>query len=736
MKTNLFKIAFGRTRYLAVLLLLMFVYANAWGDTWTWTSASTDGTQCEATTAMEKVTLNGKTWVVNRTAPCYYGWDGTNSVIQFGKNGGAETVVLSTTAIGGTITQVDVVCASYSAKHTCQIEVGGTVVKSATATASGAASAAAISTGTISKVGAIKITFTPGASARALYVKSITVKYTAGTTYNVDWVVGGTTAKSQTGVSVGAPPAVADNALGGSCTSVKFLGWSETNVGGTPTSAPADLFASDEVPALGKNVTYYAVFGDIGTNTSDTIRTQVLQYDTWTYNGGSNQSTYRLFGNGNYVESAAFDRSRLAKVMIYGGTYGGTSYNGISIKDNAATPNVWKTGTVSGTSATTAHSYVDGSALSGNGVIRVYSTSGNGTGSGVRMSKICIFTFRPTYSNCISVCCDKSVSLGKGASSNGTVTFSAAAVATCSETAADRQVTMTITPNAGYQLHGFTADGTISPTGTSPAIVTDNNSSAAQNITLTFAQNANGTYTATATFSEMTVTSWDWTLNSSAIPNPLELYVGQTAKLDVTYTPSGVLASHKTYTRTKDDTYINWSGALQSSYSTIEGRASTGESTTAVTFTHADGFSGSTKTVNVKVLPLPYVNFVDIVHNKTDFTGMTDGKVTATIVTNALVPSQPVPTRADVSAPVGGNSCETQHLHLIGWIYSEWSGVANYLNGTADAPNTSAITGATVGTSEGFPASTPCYIAVGSNINTSTWNGKTFYAVWAKEVMQ
>ena len=384
-----------------LLLLLILCVGNAWGDTYTWTAATGDQNLFGlATTVKGKVILNGKTWSFTRTGANNLGFE--NSCVQFGKNGGVEEVVLSTNTIPGTITNVSVTCASYNAKHTCKIEVGGTTVKTATATASGSANAAAISTGTISKTGEVKITFAKTSSARAMYIKSISITYTPGS-YNVDWYVGDTRTKQETSVTVGTPPTVADNALGGDCSTLKFLGWSETNVGSTPSSAPSDLFASEDAPALSANKTYYAVFGNLSYTTTDSILIQTHRYDSWTYSGTTtNKTTYRLFGNGAYVSSTAFRLEGLQKVIVCGGTFGGSQYNGLAVQDESG--NSWKTGTVSSDSKTKPNTLSSGSSLTGRKAIRVSSTSGNGTSTGVGISRILIFTSIPGYSNCVTSC--------------------------------------------------------------------------------------------------------------------------------------------------------------------------------------------------------------------------------------------------------------------------------------------------------------------------------------------
>ena len=83
---------------------------------------------------------------------------------------------------------------------------------------------------------------------------------------------------------------------------------------------------------------------------------------------------------------------------------------------------------------------------------------------------------------------------------------------------------------------------------------------------------------------------------------------------------------------------------------------------------------------------------------------------------------QSTPTHVDVAVPGTGNSCEKTHLHLIGWIRSDYSKVAAYMAGTGDAPTTEELSG----------AGSDYWFLPDADINVETFNGKTFYAVWAK----
>ncbi|MBR2168470.1 MAG: hypothetical protein IJ920_09225, partial [Paludibacteraceae bacterium] len=180
------------------------------------------------------------------------------------------------------------------------------------------------------------------------------------------------------------------------------------------------------------------------------------------------------------------------------------------------------------------------------------------------------------------------------------------------------------------------------------------------------------------------------------------------------------------YTRTKVDTYMNWyGGGIQPTYFQCQGKASTGESTTTVTVTHADG---PTQDFYIKVKPLPTVTFVDNVHNLTDFTNWgTDGVVASTESSGVITHTKVTPSHDNISEPGTGNTCEKQHLHLVGWIRSDYDKVADYMDGTSsDKPTESEILSA--GTDgKGLEY----FFAPNASINIETYNGLTFYAVWA-----
>ena len=490
------------------------------------------------------------------------------------------------------------------------------------------------------------------------------------------------------------------------CSSKVFVGWIAEEIEDETDDKPDFIDVSGTVD---EDKHYYAVWAiSTGTAIAEVEDESFTASGCETYMG----SSYGMKEVGDYIiKNSIWTSSNMTNVKVrikvkhVSNNAAETLRVSLVNSSGAEVDGVDLTTTVFGTSSTPAaySSYVE---LTPTTSVTGYKVAVKTKGKSVYGTSVYAVTrevvpIRSAYS---TSCCATKVTLSQNSPSNGTIAFGKTSVGTCG----DQDVTLTITPAAGYQLHSYevaTGSGKVATKSVSPAISLDNNSSAVQNITLTFADEANGAYDVTASFSLMTVTSWAWTLNSAAIPDPLNLYVGQTARLDVAYTPEGVDASKKTYTRTKVDAYINWSpGAIQPNYNNIIGRASTGENTTPVTFTHGDG---PTTTVNVKVLPLPLVHFADHVHN------VVFADVVATLEANALVKDKNTPTSSDYSSTTY-NTCEENHLHLVGWIEGSWAD--EHPNATHEQ-----IAGAGTGV----------FYTAGASIDVDAQNGKTFYAVWA-----
>lgn len=291
--------------------------------------------------------------------------------------------------------------------------------------------------------------------------------------YTLAWSVNGTTTTTQVTEGSAIGTLLADPSAPSGCSDKVFVGWTTTNIGATPTNDKPDFITANTKPT--GNTTYYAVFATETTSEGATEKiTQTLQYDTWTYSGTTTDKTsYRLFGKDSYVESAAFELSTLSKVVVYGGTFGGSSYNAITIAGvvNGTTSTTWKSGIVSGSSQTGSNTFTSTTTLSGNGTLRIISGSGNGSSQGIRISKVEIYTKGSviSYTDYITECIDCTAptealaltlsqeTANLGQDGNAVVTFS-------TKGGNGTAVTYAVTPTTGATLNGttvtFTQEGT------------------------------------------------------------------------------------------------------------------------------------------------------------------------------------------------------------------------------------------------------------------------------------
>lgn len=292
-----------------------------------------------------------------------------------------------------------------------------------------------------------------------------------------------------------------------SCSDKVFMGWTaapSVNADGTGIT----YITAETVPT--KDEIYYAVFATATTTGGgEEVLKETLQYDTWTYSGSTtNKSGYRLFHSGSYIESGEFDLSKLVKVIIYGGTFGGTTYNKLTIGDGT---NTWKSVTVSGSSQTGKNTYTDGTALSGTGKLRITSNSGTASSTGVRISKVEIYTAgsTTTYSDYITQCDNSKAMIsydyngGNGTCTSGTVTKG------------DNYVICSEGPSrTGYTFNGW-SDGT-NTYGTGETIT-----NVQANITLTAQWQANiYTITFDANGGSVTPTTVDYTYDGAVVAMP------------------------------------------------------------------------------------------------------------------------------------------------------------------------------------------------------------------------
>ncbi len=139
--------------------------------TWTAKTANDLGKATEATVTLNKIQWNISTENDSRNF--------FNGCVQVGANGKATDVTLSTSQVPGIIKSVYVECGSYRGIHTIEITVGNTTYLPETSTCYWTGDTGATSSlgGTGTSSGEITIYFIAGTSARALFIKSITIVY-------------------------------------------------------------------------------------------------------------------------------------------------------------------------------------------------------------------------------------------------------------------------------------------------------------------------------------------------------------------------------------------------------------------------------------------------------------------------------------------------------------------------------------------------------------------------------
>ena len=159
-------------RVFFLLFTLIIGGGSVLGAKWTWTASNVNELGSNTSNA---ITLNGKEWITNRSSGTNQG-QLQSGCIQIGANGAAQTITLRSSAFIGKILSVAVECASYQSYHSVSISVGGTSYLSATPTPKW--TTVDIKKGTGESSGEIQISFSKNNnSARALYLKSITIEY-------------------------------------------------------------------------------------------------------------------------------------------------------------------------------------------------------------------------------------------------------------------------------------------------------------------------------------------------------------------------------------------------------------------------------------------------------------------------------------------------------------------------------------------------------------------------------
>lgn len=321
-------------------------------------------------------------------------------------------------------------------------------------------------------------------------------------------------------------------------TSTTFIGWATAPWTGKIASLAGKTVhtAASTMDAVTANgTTYYAVFAKAGESTTTFKRVQTLS----DLNTASKIAIVNAYSKSNYILTTDLATAQTAptengsgQISVSSGQYWTLEKSSTNWKFKKDATNYLK-GDANPTSSEKQKTISTGTSGNMTWVITTNSHTGNGTpvftirnassdyagleyssgwclyyGTDFNTSWYTLKLYVPdaVYSDYLTTCCAKNVALSASAT-NGTVAFTVSSspvtsIATCSE---DKEVTMTITPAAGYKLTAYSSNtGTVSPSNTDPAVATSGASSkSAQEITLTFDENANGTCTIATTFTAM-----------------------------------------------------------------------------------------------------------------------------------------------------------------------------------------------------------------------------------------
>ena len=398
-------------KYLFAALMVLGASVNTFGKNvnYSWTLANSPSDWGSSYNLATKITKGSPavTWTAE------WAWS-TNNYISGKQIGSSDypctSLKLTTSGLGGTVTNITVnakIASSGTAK--ISMKVGGTSVKSATSLTT---TATDYSTGSISKTGDIEILITN--TAKAFYIYSISFTC-SGTEYSVSWSANGEsyTTGSPTDAVLGGGKVRALPTNPDDCDEGKtFAGWSASQISGSTSTKPSDLFRfPEDAPAVIDEVTYYAVYGDESAAGADETLFEVTSYSSlptgWTQSNVGTGTYFDFSTSGGNLTSPLYAPHDNVQVTCSVATSGsGTSHNLIvyildssgNIRDSRVT------------ATPSSNTYISSGTLDFGNIgysfrIRFYLLVNN---KGVRLQAPKLTgTSRPTYSSYSTVCCEK-----------------------------------------------------------------------------------------------------------------------------------------------------------------------------------------------------------------------------------------------------------------------------------------------------------------------------------------
>ena len=376
--------------------------------------------------------------------------------------------------------------------------------------------------------------------------------------------------------------------------------------------------------------------------------------------------------------------------IVYNNTEEGTTYgDGITL------------------SAKKAHIYVNGSAVMDGEAPKEFTIPGRSltyfnitAGSGYTASQIDdikIYDALPTDA------CTNKVTVTRGDASNGTYVLKAGSASGTTITTGnkvkncdnDAVVVLIPSANTGYR--------TTTPTATNSTSITGPDGSG--NYTITYTKGSNIASTITALFEAKPLES------IALAQDAISVYYGEIKYVNVIYTPSDILT--KGFSQVSTPSYCQIGTYASNMQAKITGGRAGNDTSIEQTETvsiKATADNSKTASITVTIKPLPVVHFKDLLHGET-FDDVVSTVETGVVSHNKNTPTHPVDWSGESAI-----SCETDHVHLVGWIDSAW---ADEHMADETLPNKDAIN------------ESGSFLAPGAAINTETLNGKTYYAVWS-----
>lgn len=493
MKTNILSNINSFAKRVIMVIAVVMMASSAWGRmgspyTCTFTTWMTESSN--------QVTVGDITWTISRTVgngspTTTFGNSNSQSCIKFGTGSGNyySSISLSTSDFSTyNVTKVVLyISANANSSKTITVTQGATTIGTQSQSFSGGTWVTNSTYNTNSGSGG-NLTIAISSDATATFIHSIEVTYSGGSKYTVTFSAeGGSCATSTlTEGSVDGGVLLPSASPSAACSSEgwTFAGWKRTSAQTETTSIPT-LYAAGTQYYPRSSETLYAVY-KLGDVYAIDFESASSAYTAWTF---TNMTSYEsgtipphsgdYYGTtgGKSTASIATTSTVSPKRIRYYVSKLTTNTTASSWKVQTKTPEGDWTDRGEAQSATSmaqgqwTEVEVDLSSYS-DVYVQVY------YGSNTANRAIDDVTLSCATFNSNPSCCDKLVELSKGTQTNATISsFSPSTVATCSSTAADRNVTITVAAATGYEFTSsarltYSGDGTATyvsgPTGTGP----------------------------------------------------------------------------------------------------------------------------------------------------------------------------------------------------------------------------------------------------------------------------